>query len=78
MKIPEYTTMEEYVIVRTVGKEDILPVGSFVKPIELVYLPQHIKDSSSYRWMKIAEQIFCYTHFGIILLPTNLIRRIDG
>lgn len=56
--------------------EVVLPVGSFVKPLELTYLPQHIKDGNDYRWYTPSKEVFVYCHYGIVLLPRDLIRRI--
>ena len=76
MATPDYVLTEDYN--HYVGPHDtrILKAGSFVRPIEFEYLPKHITDNKDNAWAaKYSSKSFCYTFYGIILIPTELLRR---
>jgi len=76
MAIPTYITVRDYIVIDRGGGEQPLPAGSFVKPIELTYLPVHIKESKDYKYFNKEIDVFCYTHYGLVLLPLKLIRKV--
>jgi hypothetical protein len=77
MKLQDYCTKEEYQYYRSGGLEPIvLPAGTFVKILEPIYLPRHIKESDDYKYYKPETQSWVYCHFGIIVLPDKIIRKI--
>lgn len=53
----------------------VLKAGSFVRPIEYRYLPNHIKDTNDCRINEWSGKIYCYTHYGLIPIPQELLRR---
>lgn len=55
----------------------ILPANSFIKLIEPIWLPTHIKESTDFRWFKPEREVFVYCHFGIIIIPLSNIRRVN-
>jgi len=67
--------IEEYSIQNSDTKQTItLPAGSFVKPIQDVYLPKHVKESLDYKYHDPRKDIFCYCRYGIIPVPKKIIR----
>jgi hypothetical protein len=75
VKVPEFVLSEDHRITTSILDIKIIPAGSFVKPIQYCYLPQHIKDAN--KWHDPTKQIFCYTSEGIISIPLNIIREIS-
>lgn len=75
MSTPDYVLKEEYRF--SVGPQDVrvLPAGTFVRPIELYYVPKHVVDNPDYRHFNKHEEVFCYTRYGIIPIPRKHIRR---
>lgn len=53
-----------------------LPEGTFVRPIEIQYVPAHILDNKRWRSFNSSKEIFCYTHYGIIPIPREKIRKL--
>jgi hypothetical protein len=51
-----------------------LPAGSFVRPILLRYLPQHILDAPGHTWFDPSVSVYCFTRYGIIPVEKNKIR----
>lgn len=53
------------------GKYDTktLPAGTFVRPIDLSYIPEHILEDK--RWIphNNLKDVFCYTKYGILPIP---------
>ncbi len=72
MALPTYITNEDFPI----AQNKVLPVGSFVKPIDEYWLPKHIKDKPEHIWINRDKEIYCYCHFGIVILPIKIIRKV--
>lgn len=73
---PNYVLTEDLTLYTTSQKSTVLPVGSFVRPIELCYVPKHVLDSTMGRTFSKLTQVFCYTYFGIVPINWNLIRKV--
>ena len=74
MKIADYMVTEDWNIWIDYNKSMTVHKGWFVKPIELRYLPKHIKDNDSWkRYMDASEYVFCYCSIGILPLPRRII-----
>ena len=78
MKIEEYVLMTEHTINYGPYDVKVLPAGTFVKPIQPQYLPKHIKDCRTFSLMLKTDYIYCYTYYGIIPIPSNIIRCVNG
>lgn len=77
MATPDYVLIEDH----TVLKDDqwnklVIPAGTFVRPIEKTYLPQHVKDSVEYKYHLPMIDIFVYSRYGIFPIPKRKVRRI--
>lgn len=48
-----------------------LPSGSFVTPLQLKYVPKHVRDSNH---CNLKLEMYCHTHFGIIPIPLKILR----
>jgi hypothetical protein len=74
---PNYLTQEEY-SVKVLGNDKVLPANSFVRPIEYTYVPKYLKEIEDMPYQRFNPQteVFCYTHWGIVVLPLKLLRRV--
>lgn len=76
MKTPDFILDKEYHFKLNVfGDPIILEKGCFVRPIHRDYVPKHILDNEELRMMAGYDYEFCYTHLGIIAIPSNIIVR---
>lgn len=77
MSTPDYVLTEDFEHYLTRGGEPLrLKAGSFVRPIEYGYLPTHIKNDDTNHWdVKTGKKIYCYTRFGILPIPAELVAR---
>lgn len=51
-----------------------LPAGTFVRPLELQYVPQHVLDNPLWRGFNKDKEVFVYTKFGILAVPKHIVR----
>jgi hypothetical protein len=72
MKIQEYVLKEEFIIGRSLDSKT-LPAGSFVKPMNISYLPKHCLQASSHLYFDAYTHVYCYTHYGFLPIPKNII-----
>ncbi len=52
----------------------ILSAGTFVRPLELNYVPKHVIDDERWKAFDKTKEVFCYCRYGIVPIPRNLIR----
>lgn len=52
-----------------------LPQGSFVRPIDPRYIPQHVLDNPKYKYFNKEYELFVYTKHGIIVVPKSIVRQ---
>lgn len=76
MATPDYVLDQEYNIDLGLFKNIVLPAGSFVKPIDTIWLPKHILEGTDYRFFDPRVEVFCYCRYGIQLFPKKIIRRV--
>lgn len=71
-KVPTYILKEPY---RFGPLHDMkeMPQGSFIRPIELCYVPKHCFSGPAATYYSKERDVFCYTHYGIIPIPKNLV-----
>lgn len=72
---PNFVLTEEWRVSLGLGKDKVLPVGAFVRPIEDIYLPTHIKESQAYKWLS-ENEIFVFSSYGIICIPKKIMRKV--
>lgn len=53
-----------------------LSAGTFVRPIDPVYVPKHILDAPMNRWFNEKTEFYCYTPKGILIIPKDAIRKV--
>lgn len=73
---PNYMTTESIVVGdnKFGSVITLLPANSFVRPIELRWVPKHILEDHKWRFFNKELEVFCYTYYGIIALPKKIIR----
>lgn len=72
-KTPDYILIEDYTCYMGPGDPIILKAGSFARPLEPNWVPEHVK--TGYRSAS-PSQVHCYTHYGIIPVPKKLLRKV--
>lgn len=73
MRIPEYRLRKDYIHSLSIQVSVTIPAWSFVKPVELKYVPEHIKEKFEVRFIDEATHVFCYTRYGFHLLPRRIL-----
>lgn len=71
-RTPNYRLNSDLVVQQGYHSNKVLPSGSYVRPLELHYVPQHVLDK--YLGFDNKQHVFCYTHFGIIPIARYLLR----
>lgn len=51
-----------------------IPAGTFARPIELAYIPQHVLDDPRWQYFSKETEVFVYTRYGIIPVPRRILR----
>lgn len=75
-KMPEYILDQEYRY-GPMNDPQILPQGSFVKPIEYMWVPKHVIDGEPGKYFNKLTDMFYYTKYGFVAIPTKYVRKID-
>lgn len=70
MKTPDYVLTDVFTY-----KDGTLPAGTFVKPIQYCYLPQHVKDDGRWGYVSLEDNVFCYCSLGIVPIPRKIVRQ---
>jgi hypothetical protein len=77
MKTPNYKISEDFSFVcNDLWDKKIIPAGTFVRPIELQYVPQHIKDWFFHKFFDEEKEIYVYCSYGMIAIPRKLLREV--
>jgi hypothetical protein len=73
-RTPNFVTNEPIDI--NYGKYDtkVIPVGSFVRPIEYQYVPKHILDDKRWERFDKETEIFVFTRYGFVPVKRTSIR----
>jgi hypothetical protein len=50
-----------------------LPAGTYIRPIDLSYVPNHVINDQRWRHFNSELEVFCYTRFGIIPIPKTYV-----
>lgn len=74
-KVPEFITTEDYKF-GPLNDERVLPKGSFIKPIDVYYLPKHCYNYPTTMYYNKDRDVFIYCRFGIITIPKKLVLEI--
>lgn len=77
MKIQEYLLKNDYTYYTYYTNQrhsKTIKAGTFLKPIDIRWVPKHIKEAKENRYFNDKKQIFCYCHYGIIAIDRDNIR----
>lgn len=69
---PNYIIIQDISLGRGAWSDKILKAGSFVRPIDVRYVPKHVLEQHVYYNPNF--EIFCYTRYGIVPIAKNLMR----
>lgn len=75
-RTPDYVLTEDVYYKANTYDEKQIPAGSFVRPIELSYVPKHIIEDTRWRWFNKDLEVFCYTHYGILPIAKDKMRQV--
>lgn len=53
-----------------------LPAGTFVRPLELHYVPKHCISNPENKWFNSETEVFCYTRYGIVVIRKDNIKEV--
>ena len=53
----------------------MLEKGAFVRPVELRYVPIHVREDKRWKNDPNNTKVFCYTSKGFICIPKKAIRK---
>lgn len=56
------------------GDFKVLEAGSYVRPIEYMYVPIHVIDDKRWKYFDKILEVFCHTKYGLIPLPWSYLR----
>lgn len=79
-RTPNYRLMEDFVVAASGGSYMMggdyktLPEGSYVRPIELAYVPKHVLEDKRWQHFNKDKEIFVYTKIGIVPVPKRILR----
>lgn len=73
-RAPNYIITEEHTYSLGVSDYRTLPAGTFVRPLELHYVPKHIIEDKAHLDFNKVTQIYCYCRFGIVAIPRKIIK----
>lgn len=69
-RAPNYRLKVEHQI--RVGQDALtLPQGAWLRPVEFLYLPHHLRNASEYIWMDQEKNVACYTKYGFHIIPRD-------
>ncbi len=75
VRTPNYALTEEHSVFRKNRTDPIvLPAGSFVRPLELCYVPKHVLEDPQWRYFDKEIEVFVFTKFGIVAVPKRLVK----
>ena len=73
MRTPDFVLNEDFFFGPS-NDQKVIPAGSFVRPIEFKYVPKETISRAGF--FSKADSQFCYTRYGILIIPKILIRSI--
>lgn len=73
---PNYILNKQVTIHLGIKGNIIFPEGTFVRPIEVTYLPSHITEDKEFKDFDPDKEVYCYTPKGIKRLLKDCVRKI--
>ncbi len=71
-RTPNWRLTADFIVKRAGRTSVTLPAGSYVRPMDLYYVPEHIKDANPYFWE--SSETYCYTRHGIVAVPNHYLQ----
>jgi hypothetical protein len=80
VRVREYRTTKDYEFIKSgtnpmSGNVLILPSGSFVKPIDEIYVPKEAKERNIWTH-NTKRNIYVFCRFGIISIPASIVEEL--
>jgi len=78
IRVAEFITDEDCSVLKNdMWEKMTIPKGTFVKPIEVCYLPKHIKDGRLFKLVDFNDEVYVYSSYGIHPILRKSLRRIE-
>lgn len=77
-RTPNFAITEDYQVrASSSGWEMItIPANSYLRPIELVYVPEHVQNDSRWVHFNPKLEVFCFCKKGMFPIPRRLLKDI--
>ena len=75
MPTPNFVLMD-YFTSGSISDQKILPPGTFVRPIDVRYVPDHVLNDPRWVFFNKEKEVFCYTSIGIVAIKKDLLRQV--
>lgn len=75
-RTPNYRINEDFSFYTpgSFGDSKMLPEGSYVRPIELSYVPKHVLEDKRWALFNKDKDMFVYCKLGIVCVPKRIVR----
>lgn len=74
IRTPNFVLEEDYVFSEGAYDKKTVPAGTFVRPIEIQYVPKHCTEDDRWRNLDMTKYVYCYYSGGIIPFPKSSVR----
>lgn len=76
LKTPDYVLTEQLVYHMGAHDTRVLEPGTFMRPIEIQYVPKHVIGDERWRFYDKDRDIFCYCRYGIVMVKRSALRQV--
>lgn len=73
-RTPNYRLNSSVRITYSTHDTKIIEAGTFVRPIQLEYVPKHVTENPLWKGFDKEKDVFCYCSIGIISIPKKYVQ----
>ena len=73
-RTPNYKLIESYSYYLRPLKTKTLDAGSWVRPVDYSYVPDHVREDERWDNFDVEKFVFVYTRQGFVMVPKRLVR----
>lgn len=75
-RTPNYVLSVVVILRYSPTDEKVLEAGTFVRPVELQYVPEHVIQDKRWKWFDKDTDVFVYTRLGFIAVHRKNLREV--
>lgn len=75
-RTPNFRTTSDYSLTTGPYESKNIPGGSYVRPINTRWVPQHVLDDERWKHYHNSRYIFCHTKYGTYPLPVTILEEV--